>query len=220
MSSHKHAPQVSISSVIDASETSLLGPDLSDVFEMRPIEPLNSNIFQPQSSSHKSSKLDSYDLRLRNRKFHWKTPLLSIVFFGSGTALAIDHHIYLSSLDGNPNTNQSWTGRFSLAFAFLTKTCFSAAVALAMKQVLWYTFRRTRKGISFPPSTPSLKSNKTHSTSYIPIFGPLVSRSLSSQCSCGFSRLSLWCRPPPYRQPSHQLLQPIQDVLSRVSTSR
>ena len=148
LGSHKHVPHASLSNVPDASETHPLDPRLSGIFEKRSIEQPNSNFFTPQPLPFKPVRPESYNLGLHHRKVYWKTPALAILFFIIGVALAIGHHIYLSSLNGNADINQSWTGRFSLAFAFLTKTFFSAAVALAMRQVLWYTFRRTRKGIS------------------------------------------------------------------------
>ena len=145
---NKDATHAPISHVSDHSEGNILDPESQDLFEMRSIEPLRSNISSSQSSLDRPFKQPGYNLGLRHPRFHWQTPVLAIIFFVAGTGLAVGHHTYLSSLDGNPDSNQSWTGRFSLAFAFLTKTCFSATVALAMKQVLWYTFRRTRKGIS------------------------------------------------------------------------
>jgi hypothetical protein len=71
-----------------------------------------------------------------------------IAFFIIGLGMAIGHHRFLSSPHNKTVSNQAWNNRYSLAMAFIVKSCFAAAILLAYAQRLWYTLQRCERGIS------------------------------------------------------------------------
>jgi hypothetical protein len=75
----------------------------------------------------------------------------------SGVGLALGHYFYFHSLEGTiviPSKglydlhDQEWHARFGTAIAFLVKTCFAAAVAIAYKQVAWLNMRSKAHSVS------------------------------------------------------------------------
>ncbi|KAH8591054.1 hypothetical protein B0O99DRAFT_633526 [Bisporella sp. PMI_857] len=79
---------------------------------------------------------------------YWRSPIIAVVLFVVGVLAAAGHHVFLSRLNEKPNNNQKWIGRYSLVLAFVVKMSFAATVAEALKQRIWYSFRRNQRGIS------------------------------------------------------------------------
>ncbi|KAK9425359.1 hypothetical protein SUNI508_13095 [Seiridium unicorne] len=86
---------------------------------------------------------------------NWRSPTKMIALFLGGTVCALGHHLYYANLDNTVVVNitsrwnleavrdsQEWKIRFGTGFAFLTKTMFAAAVAIAYQQRLWVTTRK------------------------------------------------------------------------------
>ncbi|KPM43804.1 hypothetical protein AK830_g2725 [Neonectria ditissima] len=75
---------------------------------------------------------------------HWVTPTLMVSSVLFGTLLAVGHHLFYASLDGQIVTSseqQVWNLRIGTGLAFLVKACLTAAAGLAYTQLLWYTLR-------------------------------------------------------------------------------
>jgi len=92
-----------------------------------------------------------YNNRTRNKErdgINWMVPTMAVLIFLLGVLAAAGHHIFLSRLNGKPNNNQKWIGRYSLALAFTVKVSFAAAIAEALNQRIWYSVRHNKRGIS------------------------------------------------------------------------
>lgn len=61
-----------------------------------------------------------------------------------GTLLAIAHHLVYQYLSGKLVSDypQQWVSRISTGTALAVKSCWSIAISLALKNILWYSFRR------------------------------------------------------------------------------
>jgi hypothetical protein len=88
---------------------------------------------------------------------NWRAPSKMLGLLVSGVGLALGHYFYFKSLDGTlvipPKgrydlDDQEWHARFGTALAFLVKTCFAAAVAIAYKQVAWLNMRLKPHSVS------------------------------------------------------------------------
>ncbi|KAK7419752.1 hypothetical protein QQX98_003124 [Neonectria punicea] len=75
---------------------------------------------------------------------HWVTPTLMVSSVIVGILLAIGHHLFYASLDGQIVTSsgqQVWNLRIGTGLAFLVKASLTAAAGLAYTQLLWHTLR-------------------------------------------------------------------------------
>jgi hypothetical protein len=88
---------------------------------------------------------------------NWRAPFKMLGLLVSGVGLALGHYFYFKSLDGTivvpPKSrfdldDQEWHARFGTALAFLVKTCFAAAVAIAYKQSAWLNMRSNAHCVS------------------------------------------------------------------------
>jgi hypothetical protein len=88
---------------------------------------------------------------------NWRAPFKMLGLLVSGVGLALGHYFYFHSLEGTiviPSKglydlhDQEWHARFGTAIAFLVKTCFAAAVAIAYKQVAWLNMRSKAHSVS------------------------------------------------------------------------
>lgn len=88
---------------------------------------------------------------------NWRAPFKMLGFLVSGVGLAVGHYYYFMSLEGTivvpPKgrydlDDQEWHARFGTALAFLVKTCFVAAVAIAYKQSAWLNMRSKAHSVS------------------------------------------------------------------------
>ena len=80
------------------------------------------------------------------RHIHWTTPTIAFLLTVVGIAAAIGHHLHLSKLNGNPNENAKWIGRYSLALAFLVKASLAGAIGIAFMQKAWQSLAASDKG--------------------------------------------------------------------------
>jgi hypothetical protein len=102
---------------------------------------LSSSTFDPKSCSGPQSAVSLQAVKWR---IHWQQPVLMIVFALCGTVLAIGHHFYYNSLDGNivsTAERQQWAIRFGTVFAFVTISFFKVAVTTASTQATWAILR-------------------------------------------------------------------------------
>jgi hypothetical protein len=104
---------------------------------------------------------------------NWRAPFKMLGLLVSGVGLALGHYFYFKSLDGtivNPPKgrydldDQEWHSRFGTALAFLVKTCFAAAVAIAYRQSAWLNMRSNAHPIS---GLDSLFSGTTDILAYL-----------------------------------------------------
>lgn len=92
----------------------------------------------------------------------WRTPAKLVGYFGAGLGLAIGHHFYYWSLNGQPvnsTSQQEWAIRYGTAFAFLVKTFFAAAITTAYHQHIWTVFKRKALSVTAIDKTFSIMSN-------------------------------------------------------------
>jgi hypothetical protein len=94
--------------------------------------------------SSSSSKRTTSDQPKPKHKIHWKVPSLMILSLILGTVLAVGNHLFHKSLNGQAvgsQNQQTWNGRYSIAFAFLVKLFLSTTVSMACVQNLWWVLR-------------------------------------------------------------------------------
>ncbi|KAH6990545.1 hypothetical protein BKA56DRAFT_210142 [Ilyonectria sp. MPI-CAGE-AT-0026] len=90
------------------------------------------------SSSSSGSK------RVPPFKAHWVTPTLMIGSLLFGILLAVGHHLFYNSINGqivSSSDQQVWNLRVGTGMAFLVKASLTAAASLAYTQLLWHTLR-------------------------------------------------------------------------------
>jgi hypothetical protein len=95
-----------------------------------------------------SPNAKSATLPKARRHIHWTTPTVAFLLTVVGIAAAIGHHLYLSKLNGNPNENAKWIGRYSLALAFLVKASLAGAIGIAFMQKAWQSLAASDKGLT------------------------------------------------------------------------
>lgn len=82
----------------------------------------------------------------RLRRIHWAVPATLIGASIAGTAFAIGHHFYYSSLNGtkvHSTSEQRWALRIGTALAFLVKTFFTTSTAIAFVQQSYLTLSQS-----------------------------------------------------------------------------
>lgn len=105
---------------------------------VQPQDPLeHGTAGHPDYASSKPSK------RISKLKKIWQAPVTMVSFSLVGSALAVGHHTFYSSLrgtvvyGGSEDNDQQLNIRYGTAFAFMSKTFFVGAVASAYTQHLW-----------------------------------------------------------------------------------
>lgn len=99
----------------------------------------------PQSAFvQKQSWLQSTGLR----NIYWLPPTAATILFLISIAVAIGHHYYHSSLHHSIVSDQEWISRYSLVFAFVVKATLTGAMSIAFSQLVWYSIRRNKAGVS------------------------------------------------------------------------
>ncbi|KAI5464468.1 hypothetical protein BGZ63DRAFT_503248 [Mariannaea sp. PMI_226] len=139
-----------------------LPQDVPDTqYDDDPLRPLRTGPKEARISFTDKAKSKASTQRENLWGVHWRSPVTMILFFLGATGCAIGHHFYYSRLDGTVVTNtssrwdlesvrngQEWAIRFGTAFAFLVKTLFAAAVAIAFQQRLWVTARKRTMSVA------------------------------------------------------------------------
>jgi hypothetical protein len=95
-------------------------------------------------------------------KTHWRLPVQLLGSLLCGIALAVFHHIYYKSLDGNIISQakaQQWPIRFGTAFSFLAASLLKAAVKIAYTQYMWTMLRHKYISIKGIDKMFSITSN-------------------------------------------------------------
>ncbi|KAF7549449.1 hypothetical protein G7Z17_g6372 [Cylindrodendrum hubeiense] len=104
---------------------------------------LRSDSESGSSPSH-GLKSSSSSRRMPPFKAHWATPSLMIGSVFLGLLLAVGHHLFYSSKNGQIVTSsdqQVWNLRVGTGLAFLVKASLTAAASMAYTQLLWHTLR-------------------------------------------------------------------------------
>jgi hypothetical protein len=73
---------------------------------------------------------------------HWTTPAIIGSLFVAGVAAAVGHHLYYTSLNGQPAHDQLKRIRYGTAFAFFVKSTLVGTAIMCNRQRIWRTFRR------------------------------------------------------------------------------
>ena len=72
---------------------------------------------------------------------HWVTPALMITLFVLGVIVAVGHHVFYKSLDGQLATEQLKMVRYGTAMAFFVKSTLVGTVIVCYRQRIWHTLR-------------------------------------------------------------------------------
>lgn len=87
-------------------------------------------------------------LRPRSCRPRWHSSFSMYICFIFGLLCAVGHHIFYSSLDGEPAESQTEMLRYGTFLAYAAKAGFSAAAISAFKQRIWVTVRSRFMSIS------------------------------------------------------------------------
>jgi hypothetical protein len=102
------------------------------------------------NSRYQSKQLDPATQALVDRRageispwhIHWTTPTIIGSLFVAGLAAAVGHHMFYSSLNGKPATEQLKMIRYGTALAFFVKSTLVGTSIMCNRQRIWRTFRR------------------------------------------------------------------------------
>lgn len=87
-------------------------------------------------------------LRSRSCRPRWHSSFSMYICFIFGLLCAVGHHIFYTSLDGEPAESQTEMLRYGTFLAYAAKAGFSAAAISAFKQRIWVTVRSRFMSIS------------------------------------------------------------------------
>lgn len=123
---------------------------------------------------------------------------LSVLF---GLAFGLGHHFFYRHLDGKPVSvdsdgglsvlDQQWVAQIGVAFVFLTKTCFAAAISTAFVQRAWMTVSQKPLPLSGIDSLWSILGYVKHPS---PKLRLLILSTSKQSCSLHFSRHAHSCQ--------------------------
>jgi hypothetical protein len=83
--------------------------------------------------------------RKSSERIEWVTPVAAIVLFLFGLGAAVGHCLFFNHPKEREVGNQTWTLRYSLALAFVSKSALAASVSIDLAQCAWLALRRSRR---------------------------------------------------------------------------
>ena len=121
----------------------------------RSLEAVSLHSENPEQPSESSPRRRNRYESLYSLRVSYEAPLTMLGMLFAGGALAVGHHLFYSSLNGDEvpqgddhNWGQQLNTSLGTGFAFLVKTSLISAVAAAYTQYIWFDFRSNYSRVS------------------------------------------------------------------------